>query len=340
MPYPTRNIGQDNVPVSAIGFGAMGISAFYGDIEPDEERFKVLDAALDGGCTFWDTANIYGDSEELIGKWFKKTGKRDHIFLATKFGFVRDGRPTKHGVDGSAKNVHESFTKSLGRLGVAYVDLFYLHRPDPDVPIEETVGAMASLVKQGKVKYLGLSECSANTLRRANAIHPIAALQVEYSPFTLDIEKNDVLKTARELGTKIIAYSPLGRGLLTGRYKSPDDFDASDFRRLVPRYSKDNFPKILKLAEAFENIGKEYNATAGQVALAWLLAQGEDVIPIPGTKKIKYLGENLAAAYISLSPETIQKVRTIAEEAVFDGDRYQAGGMKLLYGETPAYAQP
>ncbi|KIJ16033.1 hypothetical protein PAXINDRAFT_168671 [Paxillus involutus ATCC 200175] len=330
--YPTRSFGKDDVPVSAIGFGAMVLSAFYGETESDEERFKVLDTALSNGCTFWDTANIYGDSEALIGKWFKKTGKRDQIFLATKFGFVRD-RPTNHGVDGSAKNVHESFNKSLGLLGVPYVDLFYLHRPDPEVPIEVTVGAMAELVKQGKVRYLGLSECSANTLRRAYAIHPIAALQVEYSPFTLDIEKNDVLKTARELGTKIIAYSPLGRGLLTGRFKSPDDFDADDFRRNIPKYSKENFPKILKLVEELANIGKEYDATAGQVALAWLLAQGDDVIPIPGTKKIKYLEENLAAARVHLSPETVQN-------AVFDGDRYPGPGMKLLFAETPAHTKP
>ncbi|KIK79492.1 hypothetical protein PAXRUDRAFT_834063 [Paxillus rubicundulus Ve08.2h10] len=337
--HPTRNFGKEDVPLSAIGFGGMVLSASYGDIEADEERFKVLDTALSKGCNFWDTANIYGDNEALIGKWFKKSGKRDQIFLATKFGIVRD-RPTRYGVDGSAKNVHESFNKSVELLGVPYVDLFYLHRPDPDVPIEESVGAMADLVKQGKVKYLGLSECSADTLRRAYAIHPIAAIQVEYSPFTLDIEKNDVLKTARDLGTKIIAYSPLGRGLLTGRYKSPDDFDAHDFRRNIPKYSKENFPKILKLVEEFANIGKEYGATPGQVALAWLLAQGDDVIPIPGTKKIKYLEENLAAANVSLSPETVQKVRDIAEAAVFDGDRYPGSGMKLLFGDTPAYTKP
>ncbi|KAN0073779.1 NADP-dependent oxidoreductase domain containing protein [Tylopilus felleus] len=334
MAYPTRKIGKDNTPVSPIGFGAMGISAYYGETEPDEERFKVLDAAFKNGCTFWDTANIYGDSEELIGKWFKKTGKRDQIFLATKFGVVRD-KPT--GVDGSAKNVEESFNHSLQRLGVSYVDLYYLHRPDPEVPIEVTVGAMAKLVEQGKVKYLGLSECSANTLRRASAIHPIAAVQLEYSPFELELEKNDVLKTARELGIKIIAYSPLGRGLLTGRYKSPDDFEEGDFRRNVPRYSKENFPKILKLVEELQNIGKEYNATAGQVALAWLLSQGEDVIPIPGTKKIKYLEENLAAARIMLSPQAVQKVRAVAEEAELDGGRYPPQIASQLYGDTPAY---
>ncbi|KAG9309676.1 NADP-dependent oxidoreductase domain-containing protein [Chiua virens] len=333
MSYPTRKIG--NTPVSAIGFGAMGISAFYGTTDPDEERFKVLDAAFANGCTFWDTANVYGDSEELIGKWFKKTGKRDQIFLATKFGIVRD-RPTKNAVDGSAKNVEDSINRSLQRLGVDCVDLYYLHRPDPEVPIEVTVGAMAKLIEQGKVKYLGLSECSANTLRRASKIHPIAAVQLEYSPFELDLEKNDVLKTARELGIKIIAYSPLGRGLLTGRYKSPDDFEQGDFRRFVPRYSKENFPNVLKLVDELQSIGKEYNATAGQVTLAWLLAQGEDVIPIPGTKKIKYLEENLAAAHVALSAEAVQEVRVAAEAAALVGDRYPAQSQSLVYGDTPA----
>ncbi|KAF9233635.1 NADP-dependent oxidoreductase domain-containing protein [Melanogaster broomeanus] len=311
MPYPTRNIGKDNVPVSAIGFGAMGISAFYGDIDPDQDRFKVLDAALDNGCTFWDTANIYGDSEDLIGKWFKKTGKRDQVFLATKFGI---------------------------RLGVPHVDLYYLHRPDPDVPIEETVEAMANLVKYTRQSQIPRSlrmQRRYPSSRKRDPSH--RRLQVEYSPFTLDIEKNGVLETARELGTKIIAYSPLGRGLLTGRYKSPDDFDADDFRRVIPRYSSENFPKILGLAKELENVGKEYNATAGQVALAWLLAQGEDVIPIPGTKKIKYLEENLGAATITLSPETVQHVRKVAEEAVLAGDRYPDWGMKLLFADTPAY---
>jgi len=332
--YPTRKIGSDNV--SAIGFGAMGISAFYGQPEPDEERFKVLDRAYELGCTFWDTANIYGDSEELIGKWFKRNPeKRSKIFLATKFGVVGG---SDRGVDGSPQNVHASFAKSQKLLGVDKVELYYLHRPDPEVPIEETVGAMAELVKQGKVKYLGLSECSANTLRRAHKVHPIAAVQVEYSPFTLDIEdpKLNILSTARELGIKIVAYSPLGRGLITGQYKSPDDFEPGDFRRMVPRYSKENFPNVLKLAENVKRIGEQYNATAGQVALAWLLAQGDDVIPIPGTKKIKYLEENLAAVNVKLSPESIQEVRTIAEKADWvAGDRYPPAHMKSLYAETP-----
>ncbi|KAG2036019.1 Aldo keto reductase [Suillus americanus] len=333
--YPTRKIGTDDV--SAIGFGAMGIGAYYGQTGPDEERFQVLDKAYELGCTFWDTANIYGDSEELIGKWYLNPEKRSKIFLATKFGVVIGGSDDR-GVDGSPKNVHESFAKSQRLLGVDKVELYYLHRPDPQTPIEETVSAMAELVKQGKVKYLGLSECTADTLRRAQKVHPIAAVQVEYSPFTLDIEdsKLNILNTARELGIKIIAYSPLGRGLITGQYKSPDDFESNDFRRMVPRYSKENFPNILKLADDLKRVGEQYNATAGQVALAWLLAQGEDVIPIPGTKKIKYLEENLVAVNVSLSPESVQEVRTIAEKADWVvGDRYPPAAMQSLYAETP-----
>ncbi|KAG1753609.1 Aldo keto reductase [Suillus paluster] len=330
--YPTRKIGVDDV--SAIGFGAMVLSAFYGQTDPDEECLKVLDKAYELGCTFWDTASVYGDNEELIGKWFKlNPEKRSKIFLATKFGIKSVGV-----VDGSPRNVYESFAKSQRLLGVDRVELFYLHRPDPQTPIEETVGAMAELVKQGKVKYLGLSECSADTMRRAQKVHPIAAAQVEYSPFTLDIEdpKFNILSTARELGIKIIAYSPLGRGLITGRYKSPDDFESKDFRRTIPRYSKENFPNILKLADDVKRVGERYNATAGQVALAWLLAQGDDVIPIPGTKKIKYLEENLGAINVSLSPESVQEVRMIAEKADgVIGDRYAPASMKGLYAETP-----
>ncbi|EIW78482.1 Aldo keto reductase [Coniophora puteana RWD-64-598 SS2] len=329
MSFPTRKIGTDDV--SAIGFGAMGISIGYGSIESDEERFKVLDAAHESGCTFWDTANVYGDSEDLIGKWFKRTGKRDDIFLATKFGI------TANGVDGSPEACQANFQRSLERLGVDKVDLFYLHRPDVNVPIEETVGAMATLVRAGKVKYLGLSECSADTLRRAHRVHPIAALQVEYSPFTLDIEGElRLLETARELGVKIIAYSPLGRGLITGQYKSPDDFEENDFRRIVPRYSRENFPNILKLADFLKLVGESYNATAGQVALAWLLAQGDDVIPIPGTKKIKYLRENLGAVNVKLSAESVQEVRKLAETADWaQGTRYPEAMMRSMYAETP-----
>ncbi|KAF7340533.1 Aldo/keto reductase [Mycena sanguinolenta] len=352
MATPTRKIG--NSTFSGVGFGAMGIASFYGAVESDEERFKVLDAAYAAGCTFWDTADVYGDSEELIGKWhvvpytiylgsinhprnfrFKRTGKRAEIFLCSKFGFTPSST-----VDGSPEYAKKATELSLQRLGVDYIDLYYLHRADSNTPIEHTVAAMAEFVKAGKVKYLGLSEVSADTLRRAHAVHPIAAVQVEYSPFTLDIEdpRIGLLAAARELGVKIVAYSPLGRGLLTGQFKSPDDFEDGDFRKAIPRYSAENFPNILKLADGLKSIGARYNgATAGQVALAWVLAQGEDIIPIPGTKKIKYLEENIAAGKLKLSAEDIRAVREVAARAdAAQGDRYPGGMVSSLFVDTPA----
>ncbi|KAI6116129.1 NADP-dependent oxidoreductase domain-containing protein [Pisolithus sp. B1] len=293
--YPTRKIG--GVDVSAI----------------DEERFKVLDAALDQGCTFWDTANVYGDSEELLGKWFKRTGKHDSIFLATKFGVDFTKGPS--GINGSPENANTSLKRSLELLVALLVVMEEwltvptTYSPDSDVLIEVTIGAMAEFVKlkAGKVKYLGLSECSASTLRRAHAVHPITALQVEYSAFTPDIEdpKIGLLQTARELDITIVAYSPVGRGLITGRYKSPDDFAEDDSRRLTPRFSREKFPNILKLADKLKEVGQRHNATAAQVALAWLLAQGND-IPIQGTKRIKYLNKNLDSVHVNLSPEDVQ----------------------------------
>ncbi|GJE96764.1 aldo/keto reductase [Phanerochaete sordida] len=329
---PTRRIGD--VDVSAIGYGTMGLSAFYGPIPSDEERLKLLDTIYESGCTFWDTANMYGDSEDLLGQWFARSGKRGEIFLATKFGVDM----ARGAIDGTPENVRKSSAESLRRLGTDYIDLYYLHRPDKDTPIEHTVGAMADLVREGKVRYLGLSECSEATLRRAHAVHPISALQVEYSPFTLDIEdeKIGLFKACQELGIAIIAYSPLGRGLLTGQYKSPDDFAEDDFRRTVPRYSHENFPKILKLVDGLRAIGARHNATAGQVALAWLLAQADSVIPIPGTTKDKYLKENLGALKIRLTPEDLREVRRIAQEAdASKGERYPAWMMGLLFIDTP-----
>jgi len=329
----TRKIGNDDV--AEMGLGLMGLSAFYGQVESDEERFKFLDQAFEDGWNNWDSADIYGDNEDLIGKWFKRTGKRDKIFLATKFGIVRG---EKRGTNGTPEYVKSACEKSLRRLGIDTIDLYYLHRVDKTVPIEKTVGAMAELVKEGKVRYLGLSEVSAETLRRAHAVHPIAAVQLEYAPFTLDIEdpKVGLLKTCRELGVAVIAYSPLGRGLLTGRYKSPDDFEEDDFRRTVPRFSKENFPKILEVVDGLTEIGKKHNATPSQVTLAWVLAQGKDIIPIPGTKNIKYLKENQGAVNIKLSEEELARVRKLAEDSnIGQKDRYGPTGMAITLADTP-----
>ncbi|KAJ7578390.1 NADP-dependent oxidoreductase domain-containing protein [Mycena floridula] len=329
MPLEPRKVGD--ALVHPIGFGAMGISAFYGTPEADDQRFKVLDAAYEKGSRHWDTSNIYGDSEVLIGEWFKRTGKRNEIFLATKFAI------TPQGVRGDPDHVKEAFAASIERLGVDYVDLYYQHRPDPKVPIEVTVAAMAELVKEGKVKYLGLSECTANDLRRACAIHPISALQIEYNPFFLDIETDELglLKAARELGVTIVAYSPLARGLITGQYKSPDDFEKDDFRRLVPKFAGENFPKILAVVDELGKIGEKHKATPGQVTLAWILAQGKDFVVIPGTKKIKYLEENMGAEDVKLTDEELAAVRKVAVESEIPGDRYGPKSMQHVQKETP-----
>ncbi|OSD02677.1 Aldo/keto reductase [Trametes coccinea BRFM310] len=329
---PTRRIGDADV--TAIGYGHMT----YSEKLPDEERFKFLDALYESGCTNWDTANVYGDSEDFIGKWFTRTGKRNEIFLATKFGlFPEPGKA----VNGEPAYVRQSIEKSLKRLCTDYVDLYHLHRADPNVPIELTVRAMAELVKQGKVKQLGLSEVSAETLRRAHAIHPIAAVQCEYSPFTLDLEVEQaglsLLQTARELGVAIVAYSPLGRGLLTGRYKSLDDFPQDDMRRRLPRFSNENFPNILKLCDLLSTLGKKYDATPGQIALAWLLARGDDIIPIPNTTKITNLKENLGALSITLSFEDVEEILQVAKaaNASWKGDRMPPALLALIYADTP-----
>ncbi|KAI0711525.1 Aldo/keto reductase [Earliella scabrosa] len=335
---PTRTIGDSTFP--ALGYGAMGIAAFYGPALPDEERFKILDAVYEGGMRHWDTADAYLDSEALIGQWLKRTGKRNEIFLATKFG-LGHGETLEDGimhVKADPEYVPKACQRSLDRLGVDYIDLYYLHRADKNVPIELTVQAMAELVKAGKVKYLGLSECSENTLRRAHAVHPISAIQVEYSPFTTDIEdeKIGLLKAARELGVKVVAYAPLGRGLITGKYKGPEDFTPDDYRRAIPRYSKENFPNILKIADGLKKVGEKYGATAGQVAIAWVLAQGEDIIPIAGTTKIDNLKENLGALKVRLTPEDVAEVRKYADAAnATVGDRYPRSLQHSLFIDTP-----
>ncbi|KAG7085621.1 Aldo-keto reductase str7 [Marasmius oreades] len=329
MSLPPRKIG--NALVNPIGFGAMGISKYYGKVGTDEERFEVLDAAFAAGSNHWDSANVYGDSEVLIGKWFKRTGKRNEIFLTSKFG------NTPNGVRGEPEYVKEQCAKTLERFGVDHVDLYYAHRIDPKVPIELTVGAMAELVKEGKVKYLGLSECTAADLCRAHAVHPISAIQMEYSPLFLDIEGEELglLKTARELGVTVVAYSPLARGLITGQYTSPDDFEPDDFRRSVPKFQAENFPKILELVDRIREIGTKYNATPGQVTLAWILAQGDDFVVIPGTKKVKYLKENMGAAAIKLTPEEIALIRKYSEECQVPGERYGPSSMQHVLKQSP-----
>ncbi|KAJ7218139.1 Aldo/keto reductase [Mycena pura] len=326
----------NDTKVSAIGYGAMGLSGFYGEaVTSDEERFKVLDAAYEKGCTFWDTADIYNDNEELIGKWLKRTGKRNDIFIATKFGFYYKNDRI---INGDPEYVREATANSLKKLGVSTIDLMYLHRADTTVPIEVTVRALAELVKEGKIRYIGLSEVSAATIRRAHAVHPIAAVEVEYSPFNLEIEDPQigVLNVCRELGITIVAYSPLGRGILTGQVKSAADFPEGDFRKTFPKYSEENFPNILKLADGLKQIGDRIGATAGQVALAWLLAQGDDIVPIPGTKKIKYLEENLGALKVKLTKADLALIREYIEKSdATKGDRYPAWGMGLAYADTP-----
>ncbi|KAG9097980.1 hypothetical protein FS749_004987 [Ceratobasidium sp. UAMH 11750] len=328
---PTRRIGNDNV--SAIGFGAMGIGNFgYGTElnQDDETRFKVFDRLLELGCTNWDTADVYNDSEDLIGKWFKRTGKRDQIFLASKFAF------TLEGPRGDPEYVKASIEKSLKRLGVDTIDLYYVHRIDSRVPIETTMAALVELVNAGKIRYIGLSVPSPATLRRAHKVHPIAAIQVEYSPFVLDIEqKGHLLETARELGVAIVAYSPLGKGLITGQIKSHADLPEGDLRKIIPKYQDQNFPKVLSLVEKFREIGVKHNATAGQVCLTYLLAQGDDIIPIPGTKNVKYLEENLAVVNINLSPEEIQAIRQAITETELTGNQYPPKLMEMLYRDTP-----
>ncbi|KAF9467630.1 NADP-dependent oxidoreductase domain-containing protein [Collybia nuda] len=310
----------------------MGIGGrSYGPAGSDEESFAVLDAAHAQGCTHWDTADLYNDSEALLGKWFKRTGKRSDIFLATKFGF------TSNGIRGDPEHIHNQFNKSLETLGVDYIDLYYAHRVDSKTPIEVTVGVMAEYVKAGKVKYIGLSECSAKALRRAHAVHPIAAIQMEVSPLVLDVfdPKFALLETARELGVAIVAYSPLGRGLLSGQYKAIDELAAADFRRTIPKYAPENFSKINALSTRIKDIGAAHNATAAQVTLSWILAQGQDFFVIPGTKKIKYLEENIGAANVKLTPEEVAAVRKLADDADIPGDRYGEANQKLVYQDSP-----
>ena len=310
----------------------------FGGYEDPTESLKVLTRAADLGITLWDTSDVYGPhtNEQLLGRWFKETGRRKDIFLCTKFGNVMVNG--QHVVRGDPAWVREACDASLKRLGIDMIDLYYQHRVDDKVPIEETVKAMAELKKQGKIRYLGLSECSARTLRRAHAVHPIAAVQMEYSPFALEIESSqtDLLKTARELGVKIIAYSPVGRGFLTGTIKSRDDIAADDTRARHPRFSEEHFSENLKLVETLGGIAAKKGVTPSQLVLAWVLAQGDDFIPIPGTKRLKYLEENAKATDVKLSDAEVKEVRTEIEKVGGGkGARYPPMMMAKCFGDSP-----
>ncbi|KAF2646389.1 Aldo/keto reductase [Massarina eburnea CBS 473.64] len=335
-PLQTRRLGKDGPQVPALGFGAMGLSFSYGKVDENEARLAVLDRALELGTTFWDTSDVYLDNEDLLRLWFERTGKRDQIFLATKFGVTKDAEGN-FCIRSDPEYVIQACETSLKRLGVDYIDLYYAHRVDMKTPIEKTVAAMAELKKKGKIGAIGLSEVSAATIRRAHATHPINAVQLEYSPFSLDIESPsiDILRTCRELGISVVAYSPLGRGFLTGQIKSPDDFEEGDFRKNAPKYSKENFPKNLRLVEKLQEFAASKGCSSGQLTLAWLLAQGDDIIPIPGTKKIKYLEENVGAIDVKLTPEEVRQIREEIEKVEVIGDRYSSKLQPFSFADTP-----
>jgi aryl-alcohol dehydrogenase-like predicted oxidoreductase len=316
----TRSLGG-SLTVSALGLGCMGMSEFYGNSD-EAEALEVIARALDLGCTFLDTADMYGPftNEQLVGKAI--AGRRDEVVLATKFGNERKPDGSRVGVNGRPEYVRAACEASLQRLGVDVIDLYYQHRVDTSVPIEETVGAMAELVRAGKVRHLGMSEAAPETLRRGHATHPITALQTEYSLWTRDPEDNGVLATCRELGIGFVAYSPLGRGFLAGQITSPDDLEEGDFRRHHPRFQGENFQRNLDLVDKVREIAGEKGCTPGQLALAWLLAQGDDVVPIPGTKRLRYLEENLAALDVSLTDDELSRIDEVAPVGVTSGDRY------------------
>jgi aryl-alcohol dehydrogenase-like predicted oxidoreductase len=324
----TRTLGPHGPEVSQIGLGCMGMSAFYGTADEGEARATIA-RALELGCNFLDTSDMYGPytNEELLGSAIAK--QRDEVFLASKFGIklVEEGNLIDRVIDGSPEYVRAACDASLKRLGMDHIDLYYQHRVDPSTPIEETVGAMAELVRAGKVRYLGLSEASAETIRRAHAVHPITAVQTEYSLWTRDVEA-EILPTLQELGIALVAYSPLGRGFLSGRFSSPDELEEGDYRRHGPRFTGENLKPNLVLAERVKELASERGITPGQLALAWVLSRSQQIVPIPGTKRVSYLEENLAAADVELSEQDAQAIAEALPQAA--GDRYPEAVMRSV----------
>ena len=324
-----RKLGRGGPIVSAMGLGCMGMSEFYGPGD-EQESIATIHRALDLGITFFDTADVYGPhtNEQLVGRALR--GHRQRVVIATKFGIVRDpGQPGFRGTNGKPDYVKQSCEASLRRLGVQCIDLYYQHRVDPDTPIEETIGAMAELVREGKVRFLGMSEANAETVRRAHAVHPITALQSEYSLWTRDPE-NAVLALCRELGIGFVPYSPLGRGFLTGKIQNPADLAETDYRRTVPRFQGGNFDRNRELLNRVEEMAREKRCTPAQLALAWVLARGDNIVPIPGTKRRKYLQENVGAVEVRLTDEDLERIDEIAPKDAFAGSRYPEAMMKLL----------